>query len=47
MQVALDARKGDANHRHVESVEEQHAAEHEERRPAAPVEPVRGGLCGE
>ena len=41
-EVRVDAGEGDADHRDVESVEEQDAAEHEERDPRPPVEAGRG-----
>ena len=38
-EVAADRRQGDADHRHVERVEEEGAAEHEQRAPGALAEP--------
>ena len=41
VQVGANRRKGDADHRHIECVEEERAAENEEHCPGPPVE-----LCG-
>ena len=41
VEVVSDRGKGDADHRHVKRIEEQRAAEHEERSPGAPRKLVR------
>ena len=47
VQVGADRGKRDADHRHVERVEEEGAAQHEQRTPRAPAELIglRDGCC--
>ena len=46
VEVGADRREGDADHRDVEGVEEEGAAEHEQHAPRAPAQPVGAAVEG-